>query len=100
MLVNIVDISRFVVPDALGAVKGVEENHLEGFMVIDVIWEIGGVCDAIIGVIEITDGESGILQGSDANEVREFAVSVDDLHHLIAIAFHPVFAGRIQPILG
>lgn len=90
MLVDVVDIGVVVVLDVLGAVDGVEEDHLERFVVVHVVWHIGGVCNAVVGVVQISNLKGGVLKGPHAYEVRDPAISVDNLHQLITISFHPI----------
>ena len=99
VLVDAEDVGLVVVLDALLAVESVQEDYLEGLVIVHVGRDVGGVSDSVVGVVEVADSESEVLQRSDAHEVVESAVSVDDLHHLVAVAFHPVFADFIQSIL-
>lgn len=69
-------------------------------MVVDVVWEIGGVGDSVVGVVQVADGEGGVLERPDPHEIGELASAVDDLDHLIAVSFHPALAGGVKPILG
>lgn len=61
MLVDAVNISLVVVLDSLLTVESVQEDYLEGLMVVHIGRDVGWVGDSVVSISEIADSESEVL---------------------------------------
>ena len=99
VLVHAVHVCAVVVLYALQTVDGVQKYDLERFVVVQVIRHVGSISDPVVGVVEVANGQSAVLQRPHPHKAAQPAIAIDHLHAVVAVHLHPVLACSVDPVL-
>ena len=98
-MVYVIGVGDVGILDSLLTEELILKDDSERFVVVDGRRKVGGVIDAVVGVVKVADLERNALQRPNSVEAAEEAVAVDHAHEVVAVILHPSQARGVEAVL-